>query len=74
MLSVLAPRGFYSDYELKNLGTALNAGLVEFGEKKGVPLGFEFCQLGSDYATDSTAECIRSAIEDRCRIWVAASK
>ena len=70
-LSVLAPIGYYRDYELTSLNTALNDGLVELGVKKGVNLGFEYCQLGSDYAADSTAECIRSAIEDRRRIWVA---
>ncbi len=70
-LSVLAPIGYYRDYELTSLHTALNNGLVEFGEKKGVPLGFEYCQLGSEYAAESTSERIKSAIGDRRPIWVA---
>ena len=69
-LSVLAPIAYYSDYDLTSLGTAWNEALVEFAEGKGVALGFEFCQLGADYEADSTLERIRSAIEDRRRIWV----
>ncbi len=70
-LSVLAPISYYRDYDLTTLSSTLNGGLVEFGERKAVTLGFEFCQLGTDYAANSTAECIRSAIGDRRPIWVA---
>lgn len=69
-LSVLAPISYYRDYDLTTLSSTLNSGLVEFGERKAVSLGFEFCQLGADYAANSTAECIRSAIGDRRPIWV----
>lgn len=70
-LVVLAPQRYYRDYKLTNLSTALNDRLVEFGENKGVNLGFEFCQLGSEFAVDATLDCIRSAIEDRRPVWVA---
>ena len=69
-LSVLAPISYYHDYDLTSLNTALNNGLIEIGEKKGVPLDFEYCQLGSEYAADSTFERIKLAIEDRRRIWM----
>jgi len=64
-LSVLAPISYYRDYDLATLSSTLNGGLVEFGERKAVTLGFEFCQLGADYAANSTSEGIRSAIGDR---------
>jgi hypothetical protein len=64
-LSVLAPISYYSEYDLTTLSSTLNGGLVEFGERKAVTLGFEFCQLGADYAANSTSERIRSAIGDR---------
>ncbi len=71
MLGVLAPISYYRDYDLTALSSILNSGLVEFGERKAVTLGFEFCQLGTDYAANLTPEHVRSAIGDRRPIWVA---
>ena len=70
-LSVLAPITYYRDYDLTTLSSTLNSGLVEFGERNAVPLGFEFCQLGTGYAANSKPERIRSAIGNRHPIWVA---
>lgn len=69
MLSVLAPADYYSNFELTNLASALNGGLVGFGEQHGMSLGFEFCQLGPDYSPALDPESVRSAIGGRCRIW-----
>ena len=64
-LEVLAPADYYKDFDLTALATALNSGLIEFGERHKLRLGFEFCQLGADYAPNSTADLTRSAISDR---------
>ena len=69
MLSVLAPTDYYSNLDLTNMASALNDGLVEFGEKHSVSLRFEFCQLGADYSTELTPESVQSAIGGRSRIW-----
>jgi hypothetical protein len=71
-LSVLAPLSYYLDYDLTSLSSALNSGLAEFGEGKGVSLGFEFS--AADLAGNSTSESVRSAIGNRRPVWVAGSK
>lgn len=68
-LSVLAPADYYSNFDLTNMASVLDSGLVEFGEQHGVSLRFEFCQLGADYAPELEVDSVRSAIVDRCRIW-----
>lgn len=68
-LTVLAPISYYRDYDLTTLSSALNTGLVEFSERQAVTLAFEFCQLGTDYAANSTSERIKSAIGDRRTIY-----
>jgi hypothetical protein len=68
-LSVLAPSRYYHDFDLTNLAAALDAGLAEFGERNNVALGFEFHQLGTDYAAGTTPEMTKMAIINRCRIW-----
>jgi len=73
---VLAPISYYRDYDLTTLNSALNRGLAEFGEGKGVPLGlvslgFEFCELGADTVANLGSESVRSAIGSRRAIWVA---
>ncbi len=70
-LGVLAPSRYYEDFELTKLAYALNTGLVEFGQRNSVALGFEFSQLGADYAPDLQPEQVRSAISYRSRIWIA---
>jgi hypothetical protein len=69
MLGVLAPADYYANFDLTALAAALNGGLVEFGERHSLRLGFEFCQLGEDYAPDSTPELTRSAISHRSPVW-----
>lgn len=68
-LGVLAPADYYSNFELTNMASALNGGLVEFGDQHDVSLGFEFCQLGADYSPALTPENVQSAIGGRSRIW-----
>ena len=68
-LSVLAPTDYYINFDLTNMASALNNGLVEFGEQHGVSLGFEFCQLGADYSPELEPESVQSAIGGRNRIW-----
>jgi hypothetical protein len=70
-LSVLAPKSYYRDYDLTILNSSLNRGLVEFRERRGVTLGFEFCELGTDYAADLELESVRSAIASRSPVWLA---
>lgn len=70
-LSVLAPVSYYRGYDLTTLSSTLNSGLGEFGERKAVSLDFEFCQLGTDYAANSTSGRVRSAIGNRYPIWSA---
>ena len=48
-LRVLAPSDYYSNFDLTNLASALNRGLVEFGEQHGLRLKFEFNRLGAAY-------------------------
>ncbi len=70
-LSVLAPSKYYEGFDLTALASALNNGLVEFGQRNSVALSFEFSQLGADYAPDLQPEHVKLAIEDRRRIWIA---
>ena len=56
------------------LVSALNDGLEEFGKQNNVTLHFEFCELAVDYASELEAEQVRSAIEDRRRIWAAEQR
>lgn len=70
-LGVLAPKSYYSDYDLTTMNSALNSGLVKFGERRDVTLGFEFCELGADYEADLELESVRSAIASRRPVWVA---
>ena len=69
-LGVLAPSRYYEDFELTKLAYALNTGLVEFGQRNSVALGFEFSQLGADYAPDLQPGHVKSAISYRSRIWI----
>ena len=41
-LAVLAPSDYYREFELKNLVSALDDGLAEFGRQHGLVLGFQF--------------------------------
>lgn len=66
---VLAPANYYAGLDLTNLALVLNTGLVKFGKRREMVLGFEFSQLGSSYAADLTAENIRSAISNKHSIW-----
>jgi hypothetical protein len=73
-LSVLAPRSYYSDFDLTILATALNSGLAEFGTRNGVRLAFEFCALGTDCAPDTTPQLIQSAINNKHVVWTIERK
>jgi len=70
-LGVLAPGSYYDKLDLTAFASALNSGLKEFGQRHYLDLGFVFHRLGADYASDSTAELTRSAINNRSHIWVA---
>jgi len=70
-LGVLAPSKYYEGFDLTALASALNNGLVEFGQRNSVVLSFEFSQLGADYAPDLQPGQVRSAISYRSRIWIA---
>ena len=70
-LSVLAPASYYDKFDLTALASALNDGVVEFGERQNLDLSFEFCELGTDYSPDLAPELTRSAINDRRRVWDA---
>lgn len=74
MLSVLAPRSYYSDFDLTIFAANLNSGLDEFGTRHGVTLGFEFRALGTDCTPDATPELIRSAINNRRVVWMVERK
>ena len=69
-LGVLAPGSYYDGFDLTTLASALDSGLNAFGKQHELRLGFEFCELGADYAPGSTPELTRSAISNRSRIWV----
>ena len=65
-LATLAPPEYYSQFDLANVAAALNDGVVEFGNRYGLSLRFDFCQLGTDIGmmTDT-----KLAIDTRHRIW-----
>ena len=62
-LAVLAPSDYYRDFELKNLGSAINDGLAEFGGQYALGLGFEFCEFGANHAFDSRQNILRAMRE-----------
>ena len=68
-LGVLAPSSYYDGFDLTNLAYALSNGLAEFGNRNNMALSFEFCQLGADFAPDSTPELTQSAISNRSPVW-----
>ena len=68
-LCVLAPNDYYRKFDLTTLASTLDSGLAEFGKQHELELGFEFCQLGADYAPDSTPELTQSAISNRSPVW-----
>lgn len=68
-LMVLAPSEYYQSFDLTNLASALNSGLDEFGGRHDLTLGFEFCEPGADYSSDLVPWHVRSAINDRRRVW-----
>ena len=70
-LGVLAPASYFDKFDLTTLASALNDGLVDFGERQNLNMSFEFCELGADYSLDLAPELTRSAINDRRRIWTA---
>lgn len=70
-LSVLAPGSYYSDFDLTTLSAALNSSLDEFGKRNGAELGFEFCQMRTDYAPEPGAEHLALEISNASRIWVS---
>ena len=68
-LGVLAPADYYSNFDLTELASVLDSGLVEFGERHGTRLRFEFRQLGADYSPALRPASVRSAVNDASRIW-----
>jgi hypothetical protein len=68
-LCSLAPRKFYSEYNLRNLSDSLNQGLSTFQYRKDLELSFNFAQFDSTINSESEPEKIVSAIDNRRVIW-----
>jgi hypothetical protein len=67
-LCSLAPRKFYSDYDLKNLSESLNQGFSTFQHLGDLELSFNFAQFGSTINSKSEPEKIVAAIDNRRRV------
>ena len=65
-LATLAPPEYYSQFNLANVAAALNDGVVEFGNRYGLSLRFDFCQLGTESGLMAVTKL---AIDTRRRIW-----
>jgi hypothetical protein len=68
-LCSLAPRKFYSEYNLRNLSDSLNQGLSTFQYRKDLELSFNFVQFDSTINSESEPEKIVAAIDNRRVIW-----
>ena len=68
-LCSLAPRKFYSDYNLRNLSDALNQGFSTFQHRGDLELSFNFAQFDSTINSDSEPEKIAAAIDNKRVIW-----
>ena len=61
---------YYAGADLRNLEKVLNKHLGEFGDLRGLELGFEFTKLGREYKSGCSPESTRLAIGNRCPVWV----
>ena len=68
-LCALAPRKFYSEYNLRNLSDSLNQGLSTFQYRRDLELSFNFVQFDSTIKSESEPEKIVAAIDNRRVIW-----
>jgi hypothetical protein len=68
-LCSLAPRKFYSDYNLRNLSDSLNQGFSTFQHRGDLELSFNFAQFDSTINSESEPEKIVAAIDNRRVIW-----
>ena len=68
-LATLAPPEYYSQFDLTSIAAALNDGVVEFGNRYGLRLGFDFYQLGVEFDPSLEPDAVRSSVEARSTVW-----
>ena len=68
-LATLAPPEYYGQFDLTNVAAALNNGVVEFGNRYGLRLSFDFYQLGVEFDPGLEPDAVRSSVETRSTVW-----